>query len=128
MQETLIEQKVFHLTLNKKWFDMIASGEKTEEYREIKPYWMRRLMIDVEVRTPTSTYEDVIRWIKDGNNYDVSYGLQEYDIISANNGYQKNCPNIKWKHKGIRIGEGREDWGAEPGKQYFILEIGELIK
>lgn len=26
------------LTLKKKWFDMIASGEKLEEYREIKPY------------------------------------------------------------------------------------------
>ena len=30
-----------HLTLNKKWFDMILSGEKTEEYREIKPYWTK---------------------------------------------------------------------------------------
>lgn len=35
--------KVLHLTLKKQWFDMIASGEKTEEYREIKPYWNKRL-------------------------------------------------------------------------------------
>ena len=27
-----------HLTLKKQWFDMILSGEKTEEYRDIKPY------------------------------------------------------------------------------------------
>ena len=26
------------LPIKKKWFGMIASGEKTEEYREIKPY------------------------------------------------------------------------------------------
>jgi len=35
--------KILHLTLKKKWFDMIASGEKREEYREIKPYWIKRL-------------------------------------------------------------------------------------
>ena len=35
--------KVLHLTLKKQWFDMIASGEKREEYREIKKYWNRRL-------------------------------------------------------------------------------------
>lgn len=27
------------LTLKKKWFDMILLKIKTEEYREIKPYW-----------------------------------------------------------------------------------------
>lgn len=32
-----------HLTLKKKWFDLIKSGIKREEYREIKPYWSRRL-------------------------------------------------------------------------------------
>ncbi len=27
-----------HLTLKKNWFDLILSGEKKEEYREIKHY------------------------------------------------------------------------------------------
>lgn len=35
--------RVLHLTLKKKWFDLIASGEKKEEYREMKPYWHKRL-------------------------------------------------------------------------------------
>lgn len=30
------------LPLKHKWYDKIASGEKTSEYREIKPYWERR--------------------------------------------------------------------------------------
>ncbi len=29
--------------LKSKWYDMIERGEKFEEYREIKPYWDRRL-------------------------------------------------------------------------------------
>ena len=32
------------LPIKKKWFEMIASGEKREEYREIKPYYDSRFM------------------------------------------------------------------------------------
>lgn len=41
--------RVLHLTLKKKWFDMIASGEKKEEYREIKKYWNARLNKEYDV-------------------------------------------------------------------------------
>lgn len=30
------------LPIKKKWFDMILSGEKKEEYRDIKPYYKTR--------------------------------------------------------------------------------------
>lgn len=33
------------LTLKKKWFDMIQSGEKKEEYRTLKDYWKVNLLI-----------------------------------------------------------------------------------
>lgn len=29
--------------LKKQWFDKIKSGEKTHEYREVKPYWTTRI-------------------------------------------------------------------------------------
>ena len=41
--------RVLHLTLKKKWFDLILSGEKTEEYREIKPFWDVRLTPEYDV-------------------------------------------------------------------------------
>ena len=44
-----IAAKVLHLTLKKKWFDMIASGEKREEYREIKTHWNRILNKEYDV-------------------------------------------------------------------------------
>lgn len=31
--------ETLHLVLKSKWYDKIASGEKTSEYRECKPYW-----------------------------------------------------------------------------------------
>lgn len=38
--------KILHLTLTKEWFDLVVSGTKTEEYREKKPYWAKRLLND----------------------------------------------------------------------------------
>ena len=40
--------KPLWLTLKREWFDMIASGKKKEEYREIKPYWDVRLNKDYD--------------------------------------------------------------------------------
>ncbi len=34
--------KTLHLILQSKWFDKVASGEKTSEYRECKSYWDQR--------------------------------------------------------------------------------------
>ena len=38
-----MHKKILRLTLKGIWYDMIAAGTKTEEYREIKPYWEKRL-------------------------------------------------------------------------------------
>ena len=38
------KKKVLTLTVSKQWFDMIVADEKTEEYRDIKPYWASRLV------------------------------------------------------------------------------------
>lgn len=35
--------------LKKEWFEKIKSGEKTHEYREVKPYWDNRLKLVMEV-------------------------------------------------------------------------------
>ena len=36
-------KKMLVLPMKKKWFDMILSGKKKEEYREFKPYWNSRV-------------------------------------------------------------------------------------
>ena len=40
-----MEKEVLTLTVSKEWFDMIVSGEKNEEYRVIKGFWMSRLLL-----------------------------------------------------------------------------------
>lgn len=82
--------KILHLTLTKKWFDMIMSGTKKEEYRAIKPYWTTRL---------------------DG---------REFDVIVFSNGYGKNSPKMMVEFKGLSVGKGRHDWGGGDVQVYVI--------
>lgn len=98
--------RVLHLRLKKKWFDMIASGEKKEEYRDLTEYWQVRLVDHI---------------------YDQLYDFKKFDEVYFKNGYLKDSPFLKVKCKGIRIGEGKPEWGAEPGKKYFVIELGEIL-
>jgi ASC-1-like (ASCH) protein len=80
--------EVLHLTLRKKWFDLIKSGEKKIEYREIKPYWTKRL-------------------------FDENGEAVKYDFIIFRNGYSKDAPKIKVGFKDVKevvLSEDVESW------------------
>lgn len=92
------------LPIKKKWFDMIKSGEKKEEYREIKPYYASRFF---KINVPDE-------------NGEFTFSMNENIIFR--NGYRKNSPKIKcYVH--IEPGYGKEEWGAIPGKEYYVLKI-----
>ena len=90
------------LPIKKKWFDMIKSGEKKEEYREIKPYYDSRFF----------------RLIAKDN----SIKAETVTKVKFRNGYSKNSPSVVCNVE-ITTGYGKAEWGAEPGKKYFILKI-----
>jgi len=99
--------KVLHLTLKKKWFDMIASGEKKEEYREIKPFWIKRL-------TPAN------------NAFDDCKEFYAVEFVNGGNFHDKH-PKILVECLDIEIGTGKPEWGAEPDKEYFVIKLGNLL-
>ena len=92
--------RVLHLTLKRKWFDMIAHGIKTEEYREIKPYWTKRF-----------------------KNFLVD---QPFDYVIFKNGYAKDCPEIKVELLGIEFGESKVEWSGEQ-KKCYVLKLGDVL-
>ena len=98
------------LPIKKKWFDMILSGEKKEEYREIKPYYESRFMF-----AGFLSY-----WCDDhmptGSHYP----------IRLRNGYRLDSPMIE-AIVSLTIGEGKPEWGAEPNKTYYVLHIEKIL-
>ena len=70
--------KILHLNLYRKYFDEIANGTKTIEYRDKTDYWKRRIE------------------------------HKEYDVIKFRNGYTKNAPTMLVEYKGYSVDEEYE--------------------
>ena len=98
--------KTLKLVLKKKWFDMILSGQKEEEYRERKEYWSIRL-----------GFSDLL---EDQDKFD-------FKTVTFYHGYAKDRPNLEIELKGIEIRGGNPCWGAIPGKEYYVLKLGKII-
>ena len=94
------------LPIKKKWYDMILSGEKKEEYREIKPYYRSRL------------YHE---------GFLDRYGLPQIHEgwVLFRNGYSKNSPSFEALCT-VDIRTGRPEWGAEPGQEYYVLKVVQI--
>lgn len=102
------KEKILHLTLKKKWFDLIASGKKKIEYRECKPYWIKRL-----------TYSRI-------------WHAKHFDKIIFKNGYNKNAPTIEVQFNSIDLVDAyyhKPENGEElNGGLFFAIKLGEIIK
>jgi hypothetical protein len=62
--------------------------------------------------------------LQDG--YKVDAKFKPFTHICFSNGYAKNRPQFTIELKGISIGTGKPEWGAIEGKQYFVLQLGEI--
>jgi hypothetical protein len=98
--------RVLHLTLKKYPFDLIASGDKKEEYREVKDFWTIRL--------------------KDKESKYVKF--KEFDRVQFRNGYATDSPVIILECGGISLTTGKQKWGAEKGEKYYVIKLGKIIR
>jgi len=89
-KKRFVYENILYLTLKKKWYDMILSGEKTQEYRDIKPYWTKRL---------------------EGKHY---------THVVFRNGYTTDSPSFKIELLNISRGIGDTKQGAPNYKVYIL--------
>jgi hypothetical protein len=73
--QRFVRRQILHLTLHRKWFDVIARGEKHEENRAQSAHWKKRL-----------------------NKHD-------YSEIHFRNGYAKNAPMMRVECLGMTLGQ-----------------------
>jgi hypothetical protein len=136
--------KVLHLTVKKKWFDMIASGEKKEEYRGIKGHWVTRLM---QLDKPFEMDQFFIRYNDITGAFHFSWGLKStkddaidflmnekkcisfkhFDAVQLTNGYSKQSPSILIECEGIEIGTAKPEWSDNWPGNVFRIKLGEVI-
>lgn len=104
------------LTIEKKWFDMILSGEKTEEYRELKRYYDSRfrnaaMLKNQEYQVSVSEFRNLAATMD-----------QDIGTVKFRNGYATDAPYFLADCR-LTVGEGKPEWGANPGMEYYILKM-----
>ena len=126
--ERVTKKNVLKLVVSKQWFDMILSGEKIEEYREIKPYWVARLFQDnsniIDVRYLASGLAgrtDLLKKYIDAQRI----VLKQYTHVLFINGYRKDSPRIEKEIESITIGKPKK--GLCPDKwldtEFFVIKF-----
>lgn len=91
-----------YLPLKKEWYNMIESGEKKEEYREINNYWASRLL----------------------HRHIQQFKL--FEAVRFSYGYTNRT--MTYKIESLRIGKGKPEWGAPTDHEVFIIKLGERMK
>ena len=100
-----MRRKILHLTLKKRWFDLISTGHKNIEYREIKHYWRKRLQYIIK-RTYPEYYQ---------------YMNKEFDEVHFKNGYGKNSPFMRIEWRGM-------EYGWYKNKKCFAIKLGKILE
>ena len=128
-----MEKKVLNLVVANKWYDMIASCEKNEEYRTIKAYWINRL---VEAK------------VEGCEEYRKVSICPEFDIFISNakfkellekktarfihfthvrffNGYSKTRQSIEKEIENITIGEAKKGLCPDEwvGVEFIVIKF-----
>lgn len=91
---------------------MILNEIKKEEYRDLKPYYFKRLFENFE---------------ESGCIEPVDFqDFQDYDTITFSNGYGKTRPQFVIEFDSVSISLGIKEWGADEN-YCFCIGLGEIL-
>lgn len=118
------KKKVLTLAVSKEWFDMIVSGEKNEEYREIKPYWASRL-VNQQAESGEVLFDEFGGYCRVIGELEY----KPYTHVLFINGYRKDSSRIEKEIENIFIGKPKK--GLCPGKwldhEFSLLSSSDMI-
>lgn len=138
--------KNLQMSLKTKWWEMTKAKIKKADYRDITPYWAKRFLLHCSEPLNKNLDDLDIHQLCDelNNCNNCPGGLdEEIDFVLDNwyllfkqfetnimtLGYPKSTDSeriLKLEHKGIDIGYGNQEWGAEPNKLYFVIKHGDI--
>lgn len=94
--------KILDLPLKAKWYNLIESGKKREEYRENKPFWRKRLSTCVHGRI-------------------ITLNPRCYTHVRFRYGYTRRT--MMFKIRDIDFGFGNTALGAPCDRKVFIIKF-----
>ena len=119
--------KILHLSLKKEFYTLIESGVKTEEYRDLKSYWVQRLTRYGNDKLNGRLYADFMSSSPEVLKYNIEQNLMtfaDYTHVKFSYGYTKRT--MIFEIESITIGKGNPEWGA-PTEDVFIIKLGKRL-
>lgn len=130
--------KTLHLVLKSKYYDLIKTGEKPEEYRDLTPHWITRLVAipifneegEIIGTKPVTrrTLEELERQHRDIDTelWTGHAVIKDFRWVVFRRGYRKGAPTMAFRIRGIIVGKGKPEWGA-PENKVFIIKLGNWV-
>jgi len=125
-----------HLPIKAQWFDLILSGVKKQEYRDVSDFYCRRLLIgkrELEFQSWEEMISDMRNFSKKPRHESMGELFEYWDIlmkdfkvIHLTNGYGNHCRQLWAKIESITVGKGNPEWGA-PDCDVFRIHLGEVF-
>ena len=100
---------------------MILSGEKKEEYREVKEFWETR--IGCTYQLGNGNYPKSDKFI----GFNICH-ISSPNTITFTHGYAKNARKMIVECKCIDIGTARPEWSDNWQGDVFRIKLGEILK
>ena len=111
------KKRVLHMTLKWRWFDQIARRLKPNEYRDIKDYWIKRLL-----NSPEFDFFDVQEIPLN------PAAIRQFDEIHFRNGYNPESPFMRVEWKGMHVSNRCENGEFNDHRPRFAIEMGEVLE
>lgn len=99
------ECAILSLVLEGEWYDMIASGEKKEEYRDNKLFWRKRIT----------------------NVIYKAHNEDELIVVAFSLGYKKQDMFYVADKIFCAEGSNHPEWG-EPETPHYVIKLGERVE
>ena len=98
------ECTILPLVLQGVWYNMIATGEKEEEYRDRTDYWKTR----------------ILNWVNK---------RKKFEVVEFRLGYAKNAKRMAFEMNDVfsRTRARNPAWG-EPETPHYVIELGERVE
>ncbi len=107
---------ILDLPLKARWYDMQESGEKPEEYREITPYWIKRLVDTHRLG------QKMLCNVPNVAAIFIEHGcvqMKPYTHVLFRYGYTRRT--FLRRIDSITVGRGNPAWGAPEDRDVFII-------
>lgn len=121
--------KTLHLTLHSEYFNQILNGTKKEEYRDIKPFWEKRLVDGFKTWEEINNYYE--GWIPSARlplttQEATKNEIKHFDTVTFKNGYSKNAPTMVVECLGLDVGINiKTPLGT---RNFFVIKLGKILE